>query len=306
MNCGKFETIVTDLARASVMDASVRAGASAHAEVCARCAARLADERALTQDLCAFAAASENIEAPPRIETNLRAAFQNRAALVASPSLSSPALFASTVNVFNAKTPRRRIVWTALAAMLLVCFGLTAATHFFYTQRETETATNAISSGARLSAVNAPDAQENGEASQTIAASPDITPVEVIKATQQTANARASNRAGYLTVANATNKNAARRSNNRKERLNRNDSRADFTDEIAAANRDEIATDFLPLGDVNNLAAQDGGQLVRVELPRSALLTFGLPMNIERAAEPVKADVLVGQNGLARAIRFVR
>ncbi len=307
MNCGKFETIFTDLARADVMDAALRADAVTHAESCARCAARLADERALTQDLRAFAVASENIEVPSRIETNLRAAFQNRAVTVASPSLTSPALPASTVNVFNAKTPRRRIVWTALAAMLLVCFGLTAATRFFYAQRGTETATtSAISSGARLPAANAPDAQENGEAPQTIAPSPDIAPVEIIKATQQTANARASNRADYLTVANATNKNGARRSNNHKERLNRNDSRADFTDETAAANRDEIATDFLPLGDANNLATQDGGQLVRVELPRSALLTFGLPMNIERAAEPVKADVLVGQNGLARAIRFVR
>ncbi|MGI8655357.1 MAG: hypothetical protein ACR2LC_09080 [Pyrinomonadaceae bacterium] len=305
MNCGKFETVLIDLARANVMDAALRADAAAHAENCAPCAARLTEERALTHYLRAFASASENIEAPPQIETALRAAFQKLAADTIITS-HSPAP-ASTVSFFKAKTPRRRIVWTAVAAMLLVCFGLTAATRFFYAQRGTETATtSAISSGARLSAANAPDAQENGEASQTIAPSPDIAPVEIIKATQQTANARASNRADYLTVANATNKNGARRSNNHKERLNRNDSRADFTDETAAANRDEIATDFLPLGDANNLAAQDGGQLVRVELPRSALLTFGLPMNMERAAEPVKADVLVGQNGLARAIRFVR
>jgi len=51
---------------------------------------------------------------------------------------------------------------------------------------------------------------------------------------------------------------------------------------------------------------QDGGQLVRVELPRSALARFGLPVNTERANQRVKADVLFSADGLARAIRFVQ
>ena len=68
----------------------------------------------------------------------------------------------------------------------------------------------------------------------------------------------------------------------------------------------EIATDFLPVGYVSALDLQDGGQLVRVELPRFALARFGFPVNMDRADERVKADVLVGTDGLARAIRFVR
>jgi hypothetical protein len=68
----------------------------------------------------------------------------------------------------------------------------------------------------------------------------------------------------------------------------------------------EIATDFLPLtyGAATNL--EEGGRMVRVELPHSAMATFGLPVNIERANEKVKADVLLGVDGLAHAIRFVR
>jgi hypothetical protein len=68
----------------------------------------------------------------------------------------------------------------------------------------------------------------------------------------------------------------------------------------------EIATDFLPLtyGAVAKLA--DGGRMVRVELPRSAMASFGLPVNMDRANERVKADVLLGMDGLAHAIRFVR
>jgi hypothetical protein len=68
----------------------------------------------------------------------------------------------------------------------------------------------------------------------------------------------------------------------------------------------EIATDFLPLtyGAATNLA--EGGRMVRVELPHSALATLGLPVNMDRANERVKADVLLGVDGLAHAIRFVR
>lgn len=68
--------------------------------------------------------------------------------------------------------------------------------------------------------------------------------------------------------------------------------------------RPEMATEFIPV----SYAATPAGQasIVRVRLPRTALLSFGLPMNVERAAEPVLADVLLGEDGVARAIRFVR
>jgi hypothetical protein len=50
----------------------------------------------------------------------------------------------------------------------------------------------------------------------------------------------------------------------------------------------------------------EGGRVVRVELPRSALASFGLPMNMTEANGSVKADVLMDDFGTARAIRFVR
>ena len=68
----------------------------------------------------------------------------------------------------------------------------------------------------------------------------------------------------------------------------------------------EIATDFFPL----TFAAEattpsEGGHLVRVTIPRSALVAMGLPMNVYRSAEHVRADVVIGDDGLARAIRFI-
>ena len=68
----------------------------------------------------------------------------------------------------------------------------------------------------------------------------------------------------------------------------------------------EIATDFIPIGYMSAANLQDGGQIVRVQLPRSALANFGLPVNMDRYNERVKADVLLGVDGRAHAIRFVQ
>ena len=68
----------------------------------------------------------------------------------------------------------------------------------------------------------------------------------------------------------------------------------------------EVATDFVPLGYMNAASLQDGGQIIRVELSRSALTSFGFPVNMDRYNERVKADVLLGVDGMARAIRFVQ
>jgi len=63
----------------------------------------------------------------------------------------------------------------------------------------------------------------------------------------------------------------------------------------------EIATEFFPL--MYSTVPITGGHAVRLELPQTALTSFGLVA--EDAAGTVLADVLVGQDGLARAVRFV-
>lgn len=78
------------------------------------------------------------------------------------------------------------------------------------------------------------------------------------------------------------------------------------TPTAAIAQAVEVTTEFMPLGYVNAASLQDGGQVVRVELPRYAMARFGLPVNMDRYDERVKADVWVGADGLARAIRFVQ
>jgi hypothetical protein len=89
-------------------------------------------------------------------------------------------------------------------------------------------------------------------------------------------------------------------------------SRPFIRDSITAYSNDsEYTTDFFPLSYSDDQKPVESGEVirlrvVRVQMPRPALIAFGLPVNIERADVPVKADLLVGEDGLARAIRFVR
>lgn len=75
---------------------------------------------------------------------------------------------------------------------------------------------------------------------------------------------------------------------------------------IPNASPAEVTTDFMTLSDLSTASLQEGAQVFRVELPRYAMARFGLPVNMERYDERVKADVWVGVDGLARAIRFVQ
>lgn len=68
----------------------------------------------------------------------------------------------------------------------------------------------------------------------------------------------------------------------------------------------EVATDFLPLPYGDTLNTLEGSDLVRIRLPHSALTNFGLPVNQDHRGEFIQADVLLGEDGLARAIRFVQ
>jgi hypothetical protein len=67
----------------------------------------------------------------------------------------------------------------------------------------------------------------------------------------------------------------------------------------------EFVTPFFPVMQGGELIPFEGGQLVRVRMPRSNLIPLGIPLDQERASETIKADVLLSNDGLARAIRLV-
>ena len=68
----------------------------------------------------------------------------------------------------------------------------------------------------------------------------------------------------------------------------------------------EVGAEFMPVAQGDEWTPLDGGRLVRVRLPRSAMGVFGLPVDPGRGPERVQADVVLSDDGLLRAIRFVR
>jgi anti-sigma factor RsiW len=86
------------------------------------------------------------------------------------------------------------------------------------------------------------------------------------------------------------------------------------TIELAMLQPQADSDGFIPLPNSAGLTAsdaagdaadQDDVNLVRVEVPRSAMIALGLDVSADRAEELVEADVLLGSNGIARAVRFL-
>jgi hypothetical protein len=65
------------------------------------------------------------------------------------------------------------------------------------------------------------------------------------------------------------------------------------------------AGDFIPLPNADRLPQDEDLNVVRVEVPRSAMIALGYSVPADRASERVRADVVMGSDGLARAVRFL-
>lgn len=68
-------------------------------------------------------------------------------------------------------------------------------------------------------------------------------------------------------------------------------------------NTEETKTDFIALSYAANT---DSGQIVRVKVPSSMMVSLGVATTVEKESELVSAEVVIGDDGLARAIRFIR
>jgi hypothetical protein len=67
----------------------------------------------------------------------------------------------------------------------------------------------------------------------------------------------------------------------------------------------ESLEDFIPLPYATQVTSTDDLNVVRIEVQRSAVLALGLPAGGDDDSETVLADVLLGPDGMARAIRVV-
>jgi hypothetical protein len=63
--------------------------------------------------------------------------------------------------------------------------------------------------------------------------------------------------------------------------------------------------EFLPLPFADDDSPLGTAEVVRIRLSESALGVLGLPVSDEVSRQPVTADVVIGEDGVARAIRFI-
>jgi len=311
MNCHNFQSIADELARGRLMDAAQREGTLAHADTCGTCAARLADGRALTAGLRTLSAQPDGREAPARVESALLAAFRQRHAAAAQydDATQTPAPAARVVPL-SSNRPRASSSWwfprwaqgaAVAAASVLLVVGLYG---IFREQPAPET--RLAQTGAPKSEV-APERKQDAEAA---AARPvdgggatgvvEYESADVVGPERHEPEAFTPRRGNRATGA---------RPNFQLAKFNGGARRPAATNASAGADASapaEVATDFFPLMNGGQLAPGDAGHVIRVEVPRTALASFGLPVNADRAGGRVKADVLMGEDGMARAIRFVQ
>jgi hypothetical protein len=74
---------------------------------------------------------------------------------------------------------------------------------------------------------------------------------------------------------------------------------------VASAAEEETDASFYPLPEAEALPAVENAMVVRVQLPVSSLELMGVPISEERADASVQAELLLGEDGLARGVRLV-
>lgn len=64
------------------------------------------------------------------------------------------------------------------------------------------------------------------------------------------------------------------------------------------------ADDFVPLPYAEDLQPGEQADVVRVQMTRESLLAMGVPVSADEFGDQVQADILLGMDGTARAIRL--
>jgi hypothetical protein len=303
MNCREFENNIDSLARGALTDSRTFDEATAHEESCANGAAQFADERALTSALRALASSMKKEEAPARVEAKLVAAFRASAARgVAVAEDESEDGRASNVMNMAARANVKSWSWAKSLAVASLAAAAAVALFMLAPQFMPSKKTNAVAGTQtgrpQSSAAQGTDANPTSTSGdRQIASSPDA------DVPQQSPTDRDEDTTPRVS--------SPRRSTNpvRPTNVSFRSSESGISQPVHEAAGEqgvaEIATEFIPLMQGGQLGQAEGGHLVRVELPRSAMASFGLPVNYERTGGRVKADVLLGDDGIARAIRFV-
>lgn len=270
MNCEDFSQVIHELADYKPMQATVRDAAMSHVALCADCAAKLAESVAVSRDLV-LAASAESESAPLRVKQNLLAAFTE---LHETEPATLDLIDQRVVSLVDVRA--RKLRWMTAAAISLAA--------------------------AILIAVILPIWKDGAQPNQTPQSNVQAGVVEPprLAADEIHSAPPALERKPDGVAANDGIAASAGRSR-RVPKPRRLEARARQTETVAPSSGEYLALTYLA-----KTTAFESGTVVRVELSRSALASLGLPVTFEGSATSVKADVVIGDDGVAQAIRLVQ
>jgi hypothetical protein len=273
MDCREFRDIVADLARRQARRVAVDEPALAHAAECGACAMLLAEEEKLAANLDALRIQDQGLQAPPHLESAL----------------------VRELRALNGPKPlpqARRIPWAwwtaaAAAAVLAVWLG--------FWRQQPSPATGSIT-------MHVPEGTEGG-GGPTAPAAPPLAATTGSPVGPVTPERRKPGRQPLQAPTRVRPRPEVARAESAAQPAAHETSAA-LAETAAVAPKQEVVTDFVPLTYGGWTSAATGARLVRVRLPATALLYFGLPP--AAGTTSVDADVVLGEDGLAHAVRFVR
>jgi hypothetical protein len=276
MTCRDMETLLRDMAlepEATELQPAP-SGAVAHLEGCPRCSAALERERRLTASLAALAGSLEPCEVPAAVEARLLAAFRehSRDRATRRPVLPTPA--------------RGPAAWAAgIAAIIVVSLGVLLGV--VLTGRQPAEAPAVELPVAPSASLAIPEAAEPNP----LAAVPRSEPSAQRARAPRTQGRRSGSDLPPADTAVAGNRVA--------------DAHPE-TERATLETPSQPVSGFVPLFHGGDPLLLEAGQVWRVEMPRGALQSVGMPVVEESRAGRIQVDILVGEDGIARAIRLVQ
>jgi hypothetical protein len=271
MTCDECQAIIIDIARGAEVDRALRDEARRHAALCPRCGEQQQEQQWLTGQLRALASAEASHDAPERVEIAVLAAWR--------AAQQGPATTPGAVATATAMTPRAeagtRKAWLLPSVALAGLAAAAMAMMFVWpstvaTPRGGNIATNM---GTRAALDSNKQGREVGAQA----------PAEADEAEDE---------ASATPARNATQPPAGM-----------TPSRARVEAVLARATTE---TEFLPLPYVEPLRSTEARHIVRVSMTSGDEMILGMLPADRRSGQPFEADVLVGEDGIARAIRVVQ
>jgi len=278
MTCREMETLLRDMALESqtIESQTMPHDAAVHLAGCPRCSAQLERERLLTESLAALAGSLENCAVPAAMEARLLAAFRehSRNHRTRRPVFQLPA--------------RRSALWIAGAAAIIVV-SLGVALEIVLIDRQpfgapvespakatASAASSQVADSAEIPAVRRPESTGPGPATMEAAGTLGRGPGNGLP------SADAAPSASQAAIAPPE------------------------AEQTVLQRPQQVSSEFVPLFYGGDPQLLEAGQVWRVEMPRGALQSVGMPVVEESRAGLIQVDILLGEDGIARAIRLVQ